>query len=304
MMRSLHKTSPAARPPTPLWQVKALRLPGDKVERYIDPATGIRFYPIPAPDGDGLMAVPGVTSLLSAADTPEEKQRLRDWRDREIAAGRDPNAGRDRGTRVHGLLENYIRGISSPDASEEDLDFFTGMERHLDGYEEFLWSERPLISGWEHCWNAPEGHPDRLARVWNWLYGYGGTPDLLARRRRGRVVLGDFKSSSRPYYRCSGRPVPRWHETGYKKYKKTVRQLCAYKMAVEQTLDLHVDMLQIIVGLPKRGEAQMFYIEGAELELETERFKQAALQFWQVAPSAAALRRSGCDAAQTPALHR
>jgi hypothetical protein len=55
---------------------------------------------------------------------------------------------------------------------------------------------------------------------------------------------------------------------------------------VEELLDLHIDALQIIVGLPKAGESQMFYISGPELELETESFKQLATAFWAKRASA------------------
>lgn len=262
-----------------LWQQLAPR--PEAPARYIDPASGIRFYPIPAPGGEGLVAVPGVTSILSDASSDEDRQRLENWRQREIAAGRDPNAGRDRGTRVHAALEDYIRGVEPRFTTEVDAAAFSGMERHLERYEEFLWNERPLVSGWEHCWSAAPGDPDRLARVWSWLWGYAGTPDLMGKHRRGLTILGDFKTSNNPYYRCSGRQVPAYKQWGYKKYKKTVRQLCAYKLAAEEMLGITIDALQIIVGLPAAGESQMFLIQGPELELETEAFKQLAAQFWQ-----------------------
>ena len=255
-------------------------LAADTPRRFIDPASGIRFYPIPSPDSDGLLAVPGVTSILSSGQTDQEAERLENWRQRELDAGRDPNAAREKGTRVHGALENTIRGLPHGLELEADLASFSGMAQHLDRYEEFLWNERPLVSGWEHCWSAPPEDPDRLARVWSWQWGFAGTPDLIGRHRRGLTILGDFKTSNQPYFRCSGTQVPAWKRTGYMKFRKTVRQLCAYKIAVEEMLDLHIDALQIIVGLPQSGESQMFYIQGPDLELETENFKQLAAAFW------------------------
>jgi hypothetical protein len=267
------------------WMTAAPTAPDRR--RYIDPASGIRFYPIPPPrPSSSWVAVPGVTSILSDASTEEDHERLERWRQRELNAGRDPNAGRDRGTRVHAALENYIRGIEPRLSTDVDAAAFDGMEKHLAAYSEFLWNERPLVQGWDHCWSAPPGDPDRLARVWSWRWGYAGTPDLIGKHRRGLTLLGDFKTSNQPYYRCSGRQVPAWKQWGYKKYKKTVRQLCAYKLAVEELLDLHIDALQIIVGLPKAGESQMFYISGPELELETESFKQLAAAFWAKRASA------------------
>lgn len=341
---------------SPIWVSKGLRLHGPHGHRrFIDPFSGIRYYPVPAPDGDGMIAVPGVTSVLSALADPEEKQRLEEWRQKEVAEGRDPNARRRCGSRVHALLETRIRtgdiaGSSyQPDDPDDlwvppnpealkaelrsaagganpaapvaglagsalaafaeqhgvsrllrrgwdgdalelqeheslrdflDLCFYSGMEQHLEAYEAFLWSERPLRDGWEHCWSAPPGEPGRLARVWSTTWGFSGTPDLIARRPRGVNILGDFKTSTRPYYRCHGSRVPAHKETGFKKYKKCVRQLCAYRLAIKETLDLDIHALQIIVGLPQPGMAQMFYVQGTELEIETENVKQAAVRFW------------------------
>lgn len=258
------------------WTRQALPLQSPR--RYTDPISGIRFYPITV-DGK-LLAVPGVTSLLGALEPPETKQRLEEWRKKEVAAGRDPNAGRERGTRVHGLLEDLIRTGGANPQCQADADYFSGMERYIENYDAFLWNERPLVQGWEHCWSAPEGDPNRLARVWSALWGYAGTPDLIA-TRRGLNILGDFKTSTRPYFRCSGSKVPQHHEVGYKKYVKTVRQLCAYRLAIQEVLGIEIDKLQIIVGLPKAGEAQQFFVHGPEIERETETVKRMAVQFWE-----------------------
>lgn len=273
-----------------LWADKGLKLQGPGChKRFIDPFTGIRFYPVKVPGQDHWIALPGVTSILGSLTPPEETRFLEEWRQKEINAGRDPNAGRDRGTRVHARLEAYIRGLPPPRPETEqehaltqsDHDYFSGMEKYLDHYESFVWSEKPLLPGYDHCWSAPAGDPDRLARVWSLLWGFSGTPDLIARRSNSMTILGDFKTSSKPYYRCSGNKVPAFKEVGFKKYKKTVRQLCGYKLAIKETLDIDINALQIIVGLPGRNEAQMFYIHGMELEVEMENFKKAAISFWE-----------------------
>jgi hypothetical protein len=271
-------TTTTTQAPQAFWTTQALAI--DAHKRFTDPVSGLRFYPIPHPSGSGFLAVPGVTSVLGSEQTPEEAERLEAWRQRELAAGRDPNAGRERGTRVHALLEDVIRtGVASP-GSEEDANFFSGMEAYIAAYDEFLWNERPLRSGWDHCWSAPEGDPHRLARVWSPTWGYAGTPDLIAVRNGVRVV-GDFKTSNKPYFRCHGTKVPKYQELGYKKYKKTVRQLCAYRLAIREVLGLETDALHIIVGLPEHGKAQQFWVQGPELEYETEQFKKMAVEFWR-----------------------
>ncbi|MCE2836206.1 MAG: hypothetical protein LW834_04380 [Cyanobium sp. 49614_E6] len=272
--------APAAKSPSSFWTHRAPHALRPDEPRFICTATGIRLYYVPDPGGDGFLAVPGVTSILGGDQTPEEKERLEAWRLREIAAGRDPNAGRERGTRVHSLLEDYIRTGRADPQSEEDHAFFSGMEAYIEAYQEFLWNERPLRSGWEHCWSAPEGDPKRLARVWSPSWGFAGTPDLIAVRNGVRVV-GDFKTSNKPYFRCHGSRVPKHQELGYKKYKKTVRQLCAYRLAIREILGLETDALHISVGLPQEGKAQQFWVQGPELEYETEQFKRMSVEFWQ-----------------------
>jgi len=260
-------------------------VPQDFNPRFICPATGLRFYSIPG--GDGRLAVPGVTSILSAVAEESEKARLRKWHEGEVAAGRNPKAGAERGTRAHFLLEQYIRtGVLEPaeHTSEwlEAWDYARGMERHLRSYDQFIWSEGPLRAGWEHCYSDADQNGERLPRVWSTQWGVAGTPDVLARHRRGLLILSDFKTATRPYYRPDGgAKVPTFHQIGYLKYKKTVRQLCLYRLAIKETLGLHVDRLQIIVGLPKPGVAQMFYVSEIEMAQETERAKQYCVRFWE-----------------------
>ena len=273
----------AGREGASLWSNIAPR-PLEFGPRFICPHTGLRFYSIPG--GDGNLAVPGATSLLSADADPEEKQRLRNWQARELAEGRDPEAGAKRGTRTHSLLENFVRtGVLEPwdDSPEqrEAFNFAQGMERHLRHYDSFLWSEAPLRPNWNHVWSDADEDGVRLARVWSTRWGFAGVPDLIGRHRQGLTILSDFKTCARPYYRHSGGPIPNHCRLGYLKYKKCVRQLCLYRLAVKETLGLDIDALQIIVGLPKPGEAQMFFIRPHEMELETEKAKQQAIRFWE-----------------------
>ena len=266
----------------PAWHRKAATQ-SRGVPRYICPHTGIRFYDVPDGRG-GQLALPGATSVLSHDAPAEERERLALWRQKEIDEGRDPDAAAKRGTAVHAVLEDVVRGIPLPDLQtcedSEVLRYASGMDVHLAGYDSFLWNERPLVRGWEHCWSeaGPDGH--RLARVWSTLWGFAGTPDLLGRHRCGLNILGDFKTSTRPYFRCSGRSVPEYKRIGYLKYKKTVRQLCAYRLAMMEMFDIQIDALQIIVGLPENGKAQMFFIRKHEIELETLAFKKSAMRFW------------------------
>ena len=280
-------TAPARRPAIAVetdwhWTTAAPK-PPNLNPRFICPTTGLRFYGITGSQGD--LAVPGVTSILSAVAPPEEKQRLIDWQAKEIAQGRDPKAGAKRGTKAHSILENFVRTgelrpLDDSPKMAEAFGFAQGMERHLRSFDSFLWSEAPLRTGWDHVWSNADEDGVRLARVWSSVWGFAGVPDLIGRHRNGLLVLSDFKTSTRPYFRASGSTIPAHCHVGYLKYKKTVRHLCLYRLAIKEVLGLDIDALQIIVGLPKAGESQMFYIRDNEIALETERAKQSCLAFW------------------------
>ena len=186
------------------------------------------------------------------------------------------------------LLERVLRSAEPIMPVEEqprllrvlDAAFYSGMPQHLELFDEFLWNERPLVQGWEHLWNVPKGEPDRLARMWSTRWGCAGTPDIIA-RGRGLTVLSDFKTSTQPYYRCHGRSVPQHKETGWRKYKKTVKQLAGYLIMIEERTDVRIDALQIIVGLPGVNQSQQFIIRGHEIEVAKDAFQRSALEFWR-----------------------
>jgi hypothetical protein len=269
------------------WKEKAHRPPQGEA-RYICPHTGIRFYPIPTGPGETL-AVPGVTSILSRTDSKESKDRLESWKQRQLKAGKDPDAGRKRGSIVHELLEGWIRGEPNLEHEEHPetgtpISYATGMEQHLEEYDSFLWSERPLVRGWEHCWSERDREGERIARVWSSIWGFAGVPDVIG--RCGNInSLDDFKSSERPYVRCVGAPVADHQKTGYLKYKKTVKQLCAYKLAIEETLGIEIHRIRIIVGLPQTNNSQIFTVSPTEIAQETEAFKKACAEFWRAQAS-------------------
>jgi hypothetical protein len=126
--------------PEAFWTSRAPFDASPGTPRFVCTKTGVRLYFIPHPSSAGYLAVPGVTSVLSSEQTPEETERLEAWRQRELAAGRDPNAGRERGTRVHSLLEDVIRTGTANPGCQQDADFFSGMEDYIAAYDEFLWN--------------------------------------------------------------------------------------------------------------------------------------------------------------------
>jgi len=327
------------------WSSLAIE-PGS-AERFTDPRTGLRLYPVRTQNGR-LLALPGVTSILGSLATKDEKERLAEWRRKQIEKNFDPDARRKCGSRVHAMMEDLIRtgrglylpinerpddrwispcieelqrdliqamGKSEVDRSnfiaeskkrglngailraiagqlpelpvlEEIRDlldwcFFSGIDKKLEVYDHIIWNERPLQSGYGHVWSAPPGDPARLARVWSTAWGFAGTPDIVARRRNGMLVLSDLKTSADPYFRLHGQAIPAHKEYAWRKLQKAILQCCAYSLAIKETLGLTIDGIEILVALPQVGRVQCFMVSREVINRETEKFKKLATKFWE-----------------------
>lgn len=265
--------------PKTSWLDNALVLPPDQIARFIDPASGIRFYPVPNPTGEYLVAFPGATSLLGFVAPQQTKDTLNRWRAKEVAAGRDPSAAANTGTLVHSCMERIVRGEDPAPDNEDVAILLEGMPEGLSEYTSFIWNEAPLRSEHFFTYNTTDlTHPDRLPRVWSYRLGCSGTPDLLG-RRRGRICLGDFKTSKRPYVQAGAGEVVKYGDgLGYKSYKKTVRQLICYAFCIEETLGITVDDFQIIVGL--RDGHQILEVPEWEIAMERWSVLSMAQRFW------------------------
>jgi|GEM_PF-1127988 hypothetical protein len=275
------------------WTQAVRRVSETDIERRLinDYGQELRVYPCPSPDGRGLVLLPGCTSILSATAPPADREFLERWRLREIAAGRDPLAAAYRGSAVHALLEARIRGLSLPDVvqvdgkpyriTDEVMAFYNGMYEFIKPFDYHVWSEQPLRLGWEHTWSTTdESDPRRLARVWSSTWGYSGTPDLISHSdEHGGYVLSDFKTAKAPYFQAQRSiPVPSGQGTNFKKYKKTVRQLCLYAEAIKETLNIEIAKLHIIVGTPTG--AREYWVDPWEREQERANALRLCQQFW------------------------
>jgi hypothetical protein len=219
---------------------------------------GERYYLSDVPG----KAYPSVTTILGKTASDKAKKTLSNWNLRN-PGGLEKAAAR--GTAIHGACENYIRGLPI-ELKEEHKPFWEGMPQHLDKFDYFLWSEKPLKDEWDYCVGK-----DGISRVWSHDYGFCGCPDIVG-VRNGVVILGDFKTSNSPYCRYFPKEDNRQNFTGWSKLNKCALQLAAYAIATEETLDLHVDCAQIIVSTPEID--QSFLLHGDELA----RFKTKWLQ--------------------------
>ena len=141
---------------------------------------GARHYTTDIPG----KAYPSVTTILGKTASEHAKKMLNNW-NLKNPGGKEKAAAR--GTAIHQACEDYIRGlpINLPD---EYLPFWRGLSQHLDKYDYFVWSEKPLRPEWNYCTGK-----DGISRVWSHKYHFCGCPDLIG-VRGGVVILADFQN--------------------------------------------------------------------------------------------------------------
>jgi hypothetical protein len=195
-------------------------------------------------------AYPSVTTILGKTASAHSKKVLSNWQNKNPGGLQKAAA---RGTAIHNACERYIRGLPT-EVPDEYLPFWRGLSQHLDRYDSFLWSEKPLRSEWDHCIGS-----DGISRVWSHEYGFCGCPDIIG-IRNSVIILGDFKTSNGPY--CRYFPKEKGNRgdfTGWSKLSKCGMQLAAYSIAAEETLGLHIDAAQILVSTPEIDQSFLFH---------------------------------------------
>lgn len=225
-------------------------------------------------------AFPSVTTILSA--TSGNKAALERW------AAKNPG-GREaaavRGTKVHKLMEEYLLGIEkNPVIDDPEIaEFWDGLPENLSKLGRVIWAENPV--GDAYPWTMGG---DGISRVWhpgvkeggNW--GFAGAPDIVA-EYKGKVVLGDLKTSNGLYYaRWPGPETPKneyaMRRSGYMKYAKCMMQMGAYALALEHTVGITPEILMIFVATRERS--QVFAVQGGTIDKYKEKWLAAVEKYY------------------------
>ena len=226
-------------------------------------------------------ALPSVTTILSA--TGGNKAALERWAAKN-PGGREAAAAR--GTRVHSLMEEYLLGINKDPVidDEEIAAFWDGLPQNLDKLERVVWAERPANPD-DFAW-AMGG--DGISRVWHpgahetETWGWAGAPDIVA-EYKGKVVLGDLKTSNGPYYAKWPGPDTLKSEYGMKragfmKYQKCQMQMGAYALALEHTVNIVPEIIMTFVATKERS--QVFAIQGSTIEKYKQKWLDAVAKYY------------------------
>lgn len=211
---------------------------------------GKRHYTTPLPTGPA----PSVTTIISETASEANKRKLEMWS--KANPGVKEKAA-ERGTAIHYGMEQYLKGDKNPDIPEEYSDFWSGMPAILDQFQEVLWAETPVLDKYKFTLGA-----DDVARVWGCDSegrAWAGAPDIIA-VANNKLTLADLKTSVKPYSRRwpdnKEKGTPEWRDLmgGHMKFKKTLKQLAAYDLAITQTLDIKVQQAAILVSTPVRTQ--------------------------------------------------
>jgi hypothetical protein len=227
---------------------------------------GLRYYRTDKSD----KAYPSVTTILSKTAGESSRKALQTWNEKNPGG---LEAASKRGSAVHAAVENYIRGLPV-ELPDDYLPYWEGISQHLDPYDSFIWSEKPLKPNWKFCTGE-----DGISRIWSHKYGFCGCPDIVG-VRNGLIILSDLKTSTGPYCRHFPKDDNRQYFGGYMKYAKCATQLAAYSLALEETLDIEIDLVEILVGTPHI--TQKFFIHGDELARYKTKFLQKVRKFYDI----------------------
>lgn len=195
----------------------------------------------------GEQIFPGVTTILGATKLSRDKQVLAQWREKvgEVEADKITSDACDRGTIVHGLIEDYLQGKESPCP---------------DGVKGFWDSIRPALINVSDV-QLIEG------AVWH-PSGFAGSVDCVA-SWKGQPTIIDWKTS--------GKPKKSEWITDYK------QQTAGYCAAVNRLYGLKFNHSVIVIAL-EDSPAQVFEVSPVELMEHWRNFQERVKQYHQKFP--------------------
>jgi hypothetical protein len=183
-------------------------------------------------------------------------------------------------------MEEYLLGINKEPVIEDEeiAAFWEGLPQNLDKLDRVVWAENPANPD-DFAWTMGG---DGISRVWHpgvneeETWGWAGAPDIVA-EYKGKVVLGDLKTSNGPYYAKWPGPETLKSEYGMKragfmKYQKCMMQMGAYALALEHTVNIVPEILMIFVATKDRS--QVFAVQGGTIQKYRDKWLDAVTKYY------------------------
>ena len=236
---------------------------------------GRRHYTTPLATGPA----PSVTTIISQTASEANKKKLEMWS--KANPGVKEKAA-ERGTAIHYGMECYLKGNKNPEIPSEYADFWEGMPKVLDQFQEVLWAESPVLDKFKFTLGS-----DDVARVWgcdDQGRAWAGAPDIIG-VANNKLTLADLKTSVKPYARRWPSHLEKgsqeWRDLlgGHLKFKKTCKQLAAYDLGIQQTLNMKVQQAAILVSTP--NGTQIFKISRRFLDMLHEDWLKIVAEYYK-----------------------
>jgi len=231
-----------------------------------------RFYPA----GEDLPHLPSVTTVLGKTEDYATMKALENW-GKKNPGGKE--AAANRGTRVHGMAEEYLLTKNIYSARQEEMDLFMQLKtKLLDRFESVSWVEGGVNGSTHHD------------RVYSLEYGFAGKPDWVGRFNDPELgvtnMMFDLKTSKTKY--CAFQPMrscPDFRERnlGYKKYSKCKMQIAAYTYALNDLTGWDLKHAGMAIAIFGTNEIQYFYMDEQDLAEGWKQFQHRLEIFYRKA---------------------
>ena len=115
-------------------------------------------------------------------------------------------------------------------------------------------------------------------------FGWAGAPDIVA-EYKGKIVLGDLKTSNGPYYSQwpdSSTPKNEYgkRRAGFMKYQKCQLQLAAYALGLEHTIGIVPELCMTFVAT--KETSQVFVIQRGAIEKYKNKWRETVKKYYEV----------------------
>jgi len=183
---------------------------------------GVRYYRTP------LGPLPSVNTILDATEPEEDRERLEAWKRKTKNHEQVSQGALARGEALHQAAATFLELGWVDQLSPEVAPWWRSLSQYLKTITRTATVNHSVYGGFRQGTELP---------IFSSL-GYAGTLDWLGEQTPLELTLADFKSS-------------RWYKKPQfiKRYKL---QVSAYRLAVEELLEIEVDHVEIAIAIPDR----------------------------------------------------
>jgi hypothetical protein len=219
-----------------------------------------------------------VTTIISETASEANKKKLEMWSKNNPGV---KEQAAERGTAIHSCMEHYLKKEEF-EVPEDYMNFWDGMPKILDQFQEVVWAETPLLDKHQFALSS-----DGIGRVWGrdhedrpWV----GSPDIIG-VANNKLTLADLKTSVKPYSRWWPKDLEKgstqWRDllSGNMKFKKACLQMGAYDLGIQQTLGMKVQQAAVIVSTPTK--TQLFKVSRRALDAYNEKWLKVVEQYYE-----------------------